>query len=226
MRKFDWVFVVLGLALLVVGHVWGLFIAPVEREMGEVYRIMFVHVPAAWMTLLAFTTNFIFSVAYLLKGKMEHDLVADACAEVGLVFNGLCLVTGSIWGRPTWGVYWSWDPRLTTVAILFVAFAGYLLLRRMVEEREKRATWSAVTGILIAIDIPLVWFSVKWWNSLHQLQSSPQTVSPSMYWPLRIASFAFLFIMLAFIRLRYLSLRNEWQAEERSLDALLGEARV
>ena len=203
MRKLlDYGLPVVALALLVVGGYWGLFIAPTEREMGEVYRVIYVHVPAAWTALIAFTVTLIASVTYLMNGKWGADTLAEASAEVGVFFSVLVLITGSVWGKPTWGVYWSWDPRLTTAAIMTFGFAGYLALRRFVDLPERRAVWAAVVAVIIYVDIPLVWFSVKWWNSLHQLQSSPQTVSSEMVTPLRISAFAFLFAYLYFTRLR------------------------
>jgi heme exporter protein C len=203
MRKLlDYGLPSVALALLVVGGYWGLFIAPTEREMGEVYRVIYVHVPAAWTALIAFTVTLIASVTYLMNGKWGADTLAEASAEVGVFFSVLVLITGSVWGKPTWGVYWSWDPRLTTAAIMTFGFAGYLALRRFVDLPERRAVWAAVVAVIIYVDIPLVWFSVKWWNSLHQLQSSPQTVSSEMVTPLRISAFAFLFAYLYFTRLR------------------------
>lgn len=192
----------IALLLLIVGGYWGLFVAPTEREMGEVYRIIYVHVPSAWMALIAFTVTFVASVVYLFNGSFKADTLAEASAEVGVFFSVLVLFTGSVWGKPTWGVYWSWDPRLTTAAIMTFGFAGYLALRRFVDLPERRAIWAAVTAIIVYVDIPLVWFSVKWWNSLHQLQSSSQTVSAEMVTPLRISAFAFLFVYIFFTRLR------------------------
>lgn len=203
LKRMDIGFLILGLSLLIWGHYWGLVLAPPEREMGEVYRIIFVHVPSAWMSLLAFTVTLVASLIFLFRGSMKADALAEASAEVGVFFNVLTLITGSIWGKPTWGVYWTWDPRLTTAAIMCIAFAGYLALRRFVVSPQRRATWSAIVAIIIYADIPLVWFSVKWWSSLHQLQSSPRTVSPDMYLPLRVSAFAFLFLMIGFIRARY-----------------------
>jgi heme exporter protein C len=212
----DYGLPVVALVLLVVGGYWGLFIAPTEREMGEVYRVIYVHVPAAWTALIAFTVTLIASVTYLMNGKWGADTLAEASAEVGVFFSVLVLITGSVWGKPTWGVYWSWDPRLTTAAIMTFGFAGYLALRRFVDLPERRAVWAAVVAVIIYVDIPLVWFSVKWWNSLHQLQSSPQTVSAEMVTPLRISAFAFLFVYLYFTRLRSTIGR-------RRLDLELGE---
>jgi heme exporter protein C len=197
----------LAVALLVSGAWYGLLRAPPDREMGEVQRIMYAHVPAQWMALMAVTLNFVCSVVYLLRPRWSTDALAEASAEVGLFFGALGLVLGSIWGKPTWGVYWSWDPRLTSEAILLVAYAGYLALRRFVDDAERRAVWSAVAGIIIAVDIPIIWFSVQWWRSLHQKQSSPSTVDPQMVLALRWNAFAFLALWLVFLSTRYLIAR-------------------
>lgn len=191
------------LSLFAAGIVWGTLIAPPDRMMGDVYRIMFVHVPAAWLAFVAYMVTFIASIAYLWRGGAKLDALAEASAELGVVFNVILVVTGSIWGKPTWGVWWSWDPRLTTAAIMLFAFFGYLTLRRAVDDPERRATWASVLAILISADLPIVWFSVKWWNSLHQLQSSPATVAPSMVVALRLNAFAFLGYYLWCLRHRY-----------------------
>lgn len=198
---------VVGLVLLVSGAWYGLTQAPPDREMGDVQRIMYVHVPAQWMALMAVTLNFCCSVAYLFRPSWPTDALAEASAEVGLFFGALGLVLGSIWGKPTWGVYWSWDPRLTSEAILLVAYAGYLALRRFIDDAERRAVWSAVVGIIIAVDIPIIWFSVRWWRSLHQMQSSPSTVDPDMVRALRWNGVAFLAVWLVFLSSRYLIAR-------------------
>ncbi len=194
---------VLALVLVAFGAYHGLVIAPTERMMGEVYRIMYVHVPTAMMALLAPTVVCIASLVYLLKSSRQADALAEAGAEVSVLFATLCLVTGSIFGRPTWGVWWTWDPRLTSVAILWIAFIGYLALRRFVDDAEKRATWSAVTAIIISVDVPIVYFSVKWWNSLHQMQSNPNTVDPRMAAPLRLNIAAYFVVFLALLWTRY-----------------------
>jgi heme exporter protein C len=209
-----------ALGLLAWGHFIGLAVAPPDREMGEVQRIMYVHVPAVWMALVALTLNFLCSVTYLFKPSWKTDSLAEASAEVGLMFGAVGVLLGAIWGRPTWGVYWTWDPRLTTAAIMLVAYMGYLALRRFVEDPEKRAVWSAVVGIIAAVDLPIIWFSVKWWRSLHQIQSSPSTVDPAMVTPLRISSFAFLAFTILFIMHRYRIALAERQAEVALPEAL------
>ena len=119
-----------GIIGLAVGGVLGLAVAPAERNMGDVYRILYVHVPAAWAALLAVTVTFAASLVFLLRASFKADAIAEASAEVGVFFGALLIVLGSIWAKPTWGVYWDWDPRLTTAAIMLFAFAGYLALRR------------------------------------------------------------------------------------------------
>ena len=142
-------------------------------------------------------------MAYLFKPSWKTDALAEASAEVGLLFGAVGVLLGSIWGKPTWGVYWTGIPRLTTAAIMLVAYMGYLALRRFVEDPEKRAVWSAVVGIIASVDLPIVWFSVKWWRSLHQVQSTPKTVDPDMVLPLRLNAFAFLALVTLFILHRY-----------------------
>ncbi len=211
---------VVGVVLLGVGGYLGLAVAPRDSMMGEVQRIMYVHVPSVWLALVALTINFVASVAYLFKNSWKLDSVAEAAAEVGVLMGANGVLLGAIWGKPTWGVWWTWDPRLTTAAILLVAYAGYLALRKFVEDPERRAVWSAVVGIIAFVDLPILWFSVKWWRSLHQIQSTPQTVDRPMVVPLRVSAFAFLLLMIVFIWQRY-RISQHARADEIALpDAL------
>lgn len=187
---------------LLAGSYLGLFVAPPEHFMGEVQRIMYVHVPTAWMSLLAMSFGFCFAILYLLTSKWKWDTRMEASIEVGIILAFLLCCQGAIWAKPTWGVWWDWDPRLTTTAILLLAFLGILALRRFVDDPVRRATWSAVATIIAFVDVPIVYFSVRWWNSLHQMQSNPGTVSPQFYLPLRLNAFGVLFLMTAFIMLR------------------------
>nr|WP_224362343.1 cytochrome c biogenesis protein CcsA [Hyalangium versicolor] len=209
-----------ALLLIGIGHYVGLAVAPPDREMGDVQRIMYAHVPAVWNALLALTFNFVCSVTYLFKQSWKTDSLAEASAEVGLLFGAVGVLLGAIWGRPTWGVYWTWDPRLTTAAIMLVAYMGYLALRRFVEDPEKRATWSAVVGIIAAVDLPIIWFSVKWWRSLHQQQSSPSTTDPAFWLPLRMSAYGFLALVAYFMMVRYRIAMAERNAEVALPEAL------
>jgi heme exporter protein C len=146
---------------------------------------------------------------YLWKREERWDLLAGAAAEVAAVLTALTIALGSIWGRPTWGVWWTWDPRLTSTAILLVIIVGYLALRSFVEEPERRARWSAAVGILGALNVPIVYMSVRWWRTLHQPQSSPSTVDPAYAWGLRLNAIAFLLVMIWLVRARYRAARLE-----------------
>ena len=200
----------------------GVLISPPDRDMGHLQKIMYVHVPAAWTAFIAFGVVFVASMAYLWRRNDQADLMAASAAEVGTVMTGLTLALGSIWGRPTWGVWWTWDPRLTSTAILFVVFAGYLALRSFVEDPDRRARWSAAVGILGAINVPIVYMSVKWWRTLHQMQSSPSTVDPEYALGLRLNAFAFLFIFVWLLARRYRAAKAERVLEERIAARELG----
>lgn len=178
---------------------------PPERYMGDTGRIFYVHVPQVWMALIGLTINFGCSLAFLFKKSFFTDALAEASAEVGVFFGFVGVLLGAIWAKPTWGTWWTWDPRLTTAAILLVIYTGYLALRRFVEDPEKRATWSAVMGIIAFVDIPVLWFSVKWWRSMHQVQSNPSTVDSQMVMVLRWSSFAFLAVLVVFLYQRTLA---------------------
>lgn len=146
----------------------GLFGVPADAAQGDVQRIMYVHVPSAWLAYLAFFVTLIAGLLYLRRDDLRYDRVAVASAEIGLLFTGLTIATGAIWGKATWGKWWDWDPRLTTTAILFVVYAGYLLLRQSLVDRRRRARLAAIFGIIGFLNVPVVHFSVLWWRGLHQ----------------------------------------------------------
>ena len=160
------------LAVVMVGWLvaFGLGFSPADRDQEEAVRILYVHVPTVWLAYLAFVVTAICSAAYLFpkKHSLGFDRFAGASAEIGVVFMALTLVTGMLWGRITWGVYWQWDARLTTTALLFVSYIGYLAVRNLGGSHHERAKRSAVIGLLIVLEIPLVHFSVRLWRSLHQ----------------------------------------------------------
>jgi len=211
-----------ALALIAAGLYFALFASPPDYQQGEAVRIMYVHVPAAWIMSLTFAVVLFYSFRFLWKGNELDDLMAASAAEVGAAFNGLTLVLGMIWGKPTWGVWWTWDARLTSTLVLFLIFIGYLALRAFVDDPQRRGQWSAAVGILGAINVPIVYMSVRWWRTLHQVQSSPSTVDWKYVLSLRANAFAFLFIMIYFIRRRYEAACLERAAEHAAQDAALG----
>lgn len=214
----------IGLGVLVAflgAQIFGLVTSPPEVGMGHLQKIMYVHVPAAWSAFLAFGVVFVASILYLWRRAESHDLLAASAAEVGVVLTGLTLALGSIWGRPTWGVWWTWDPRLTSTAVLFVIFVGYLALRAFVDEPSQRARWSAAVGILGFLNVPIVYMSVRWWRTLHQPSSSPATVDAPYVWGLRLNAIAFVLVGSYLLVRRYRVATLERQAEALEEERIL-----
>lgn len=196
------IFMAVGGVFLAIGSYFGLFVAPPEQYMGETQRIMYMHVPTAWSAMLAFTFAFGCALMFLFRSEWKWDSYMEGAIEAGVVLSALLCVQGAIWAKPTWGVWWDWDPRLTTTAVLLFAFIGIVALRRFVDDPVRRAVWSSVAVIIAYIDVPIVYFSVKWWNSLHQAPSNPNTVSKAFYLPLRMNAFGVLFLFIGMIILR------------------------
>ncbi|UCF21713.1 MAG: cytochrome c biogenesis protein CcsA [Gemmatimonadota bacterium] len=209
-----------ALVLLALGLYLGLVWAPAERLMGDVYRIMYIHFPSWVGTGAGYLTAFLASIFYLKTRDPGYDYVALAGAEIGLLFNVTGLITGALWGRPTWGVYWTWDPRLTTTAIMAITFAGYLVLRAFMEDPEGRARASSLVAIVGFVNVPIVYFSVRWWRTLHQVQSSPETVDAPIVWALRtmMVAFVLLFVFLLAQRFLLARIRGEEELELMKLE--------
>ena len=201
--------VIAGFVLLGWAHYMGLFVAPSEAYMQNVGRILYVHVPTAWVSLLCFLVSFIAAVGALWTGRYGWDALVAASSEVGVVLTALLLCQGAIWAKPTWGTWWSWDPRLTSSAMMLVMFGVVLLLRALIRDPARRLTVSSIAAVLAFVDVPIVYFSVKWWNTLHQPLSSPETVSQTMHLPLRMAAFGMLFLAAGLIGIRALTIRRE-----------------
>ena len=202
--RITWEFPLIGLALclLVTGHYMGLFVAPKEAMMGDVGRIFYAHVPTAWVALCTYLVAFICAVGALWTARRGWDASHEAAVEVGVVLNALLLFQGSIWARPTWGTYWTWDPRLTTTAVMVMSFSVVLLLRKLLADPERRLRISGVATVFAFVNVPLVYFSVKWWRTLHQDFSSPATVDDRMVLALRISAFGMLFLAAGLVGLR------------------------
>src|SRR5947209_3386520 len=194
----------------------GFAIAPREACTGQCQRISVRHVPSVCCAYLAFAVVLVASVVYLVRRAEAADRLAHGSAEVGVLFTGLTIATGSIWGKPTWGTWWTWDARLTSAAILFVMYLGYLLLRGMIEDRERGARFAAVLGIVAAFNIPLVHFSVYWWRTLHQppslMKPGPGTMPGVIVAALMVNFVAFSLLYVYFVAKRVRLLRREAEA--------------
>ncbi|MEO8579357.1 MAG: cytochrome c biogenesis protein CcsA [Gemmatimonadales bacterium] len=207
---------------VIAAQTYAILTSPAEGDMGHLQKIMYVHVPAAWMTFLSFFVVLVFSVLYLWRRRENDDLLAASAAEVGATFNGLTLLLGMIWGRPAWGVWWVWDARLTSTLVLFLIFVGYLSLRAFVDDAQQRARWSAAVGAIGALNVPIVYMSVKWWRTLHQPPSSPETLDPAYTMGLRLNAIALLLVLIYFIRKRYEIARLERAVEHAAEAAAMG----
>ncbi len=190
---------VIAFLALAVGSVVGLFVTPADVAQGDVQRLMYVHVPAAWLAFVSFFVVFLMSVLYLVQRDLKWDRVAMSSAEIGVLFTALTLILGSLWGRATWGVWWTWDPRLTTTAILMAIYVGYLAIRGFADDPDQRARWSSVVGIIGFVNVPIVYLSVFWWRTLHQPPSSPRSVSPDILFALLLNLAAFSLVYVYFM---------------------------
>ena len=213
--------IIAPLTLIACG-LWVFVFAPTETEQGFVQKIMYIHVPSVIVTYLAFFVTFAFGIAYLWKRLLVFDRIAKVSAEIGLIFCAMVLLSGAIWGRPTWGTYWVWDARLTTTLLLFLIFLGYFLLRLSVQDREKEARFASVLGIIGFLDIPIVHKSVEWWRTLHQPSTlfkveegaAKPAMPPELLYPLLASMFAMLLFYGYLLLLRWQMEENQDQLHE------------
>lgn len=195
------------------------FYVPTDSFQGVVQRIFYVHVPSAWIAYLAYTVVLIASIAYLRSGSERWDDVARSSAEVGVVFTALCLITGMLWGRPIWGTYWVWDPRLTLTFVLLLIYLGYMAFRFMATDETRGARIAAVIGIVGFVTVPLVHFSVQWWRGQHP---QPVVVDPqggTHLPPSMLITFLFMVAMFTLLYTVFLTLRVRLAQTERRLQA-------
>jgi heme exporter protein C len=200
----------------------GLLVVPADLNQGDAQRIMYVHVGSAWVAYLSFAVTALAGVLWLWRRDPRFDAVALAGAEIGVIFTAFAIWGGMMWGKPVWGVYWQWeDPRLTTTALLLALYVGYLLLRRMTDDPARRATRAAVVGLVAAIDIPIVHFSVIWWRGLHQTATigSPDRIlnpaAPLVFVSALVSMALALSLAWGYLMVRrYQLARLEWQHEE------------
>jgi heme exporter protein C len=208
-----------GLALSAGALVWGLTSVPPDRLMGETVRILFIHVPAAWLGMAGWTTIAGASLAELVWRHPLAGIAARAAAVPGAVFTAICLATGSIWGRPTWGTWWVWDGRLTSMLVLLFLYFGYMALAdAAARQGNGRARVAAIFGLVGAINVPIINRSVVWWNSLHQPPSitmGGSSIDASYLWPLLVATIGFSLLFGGVVLARMRAFLAEAQAEAR-----------
>ncbi len=196
--------IVAGLVMVV--GLGAALLAPPDRIQGNLQRLMYVHVPAAWIAYLSFAVTLGSSVAWLWKRAPRYDRLAAASAEAGVFFTGLAIALGSIWGKPVWGVWWTWDPRVVTTAVMFFVYLGYVALRRATLDPTARARRSAVFGVVAFVQVPIVHMSVVWWRALHQpptvLKPGHPSIDHTMLAALLINLLAFTLLYLLLLKAR------------------------
>jgi heme exporter protein C len=202
----------LSIVFVLIAFYFALIYAPTQSTMGDVQRIFYFHVPSAMMAFLGFAIVMVASIAYLARGSLRWDAAAQAGAEVGVVFCTITLLTGPVWARSAWGVWWTWDARLSTTLILWLLFVAYLMLRSYLRGDVRMRRFSAVLGILGALDVPIVYFSVRWWRTQHPTTFIAERggLDPAMATALRVSMIAIfvLFVALFLKRLALEQLRN------------------
>ena len=214
-RWIPWCF---GIATVLLGvGVWGaLFAVPTDYKQGDSFRILYIHVPAAWSAMFIFVAMAVQAFIALVWRIKACETLAVACAPVGAMFAAMTLLTGSIWGRPTWGTWWEWDPRLTSMLVMFFLYLGVIALHNAIEDRRAAARAACFLALVGVVNVPIVHFSVHWWNSLHQgetikILSAESRMHASMLWPLLLTTVAtkFWFVGSLLQRARVLNLENE-----------------
>jgi heme exporter protein C len=194
------------------------FRSPPDYQQGETVKIMYIHVPAAWLSMACYSIIALSSAGYLIWRHPLADVSAKAAAPIGATFTLLALVTGSLWGKPMWGAYWVWDARLTSVLILFFLYLGLIALRQAIDEPGRAGRAAAILALIGAVNIPIIKYSVNWWNTLHQpasvIRAGGPTIAPSLLWPLLIMAIAFtvLFVVLHLKAMRAEVLRRRCDA--------------
>jgi heme exporter protein C len=196
--------------LLGVGLFAAFFLVPPDYQQGETVRIMYIHVPAAWLGMFAYIVMTSASLGVLVWRHPLADAAQKTAAPLGAVFTFVCLVTGSLWGKPMWGTYWVWDARLTSYLVLFLLYLGIIAIRQTMDDTPRGARVAAIMTLVGLIDIPIIKFSVDWWNTLHQpasvFRAGGSTISGSMLWPLLVMAIG---ASALFLTLHFMALRNE-----------------
>lgn len=222
----------LVIILLGTGLYLSFFVAPPDYQQGETVRIMFIHVPAAWVAMGCYVVIAIAALGTLIWRHPLADVAAKAAAPIGATFTFIVLVTGSLWGKPMWGTYWVWDARLTSLLVLFLLYLGLIALWQAIEEPGRAGRAAAILALVGAVNIPIIKFSVDWWNTLHQPASvfrmSGSTIDPSLLTPLFVmgAAFLALFVLLHLIAMRAEILRRRVRALQQTQVARAALAEV
>lgn len=218
------IFMATAAVLTLVGLYIAFFVAPTDFQQGEAYRIIFIHVPAAWMSMLVFLVMAGWSAVGLALNARLSFMMAQSLAPTGAMFTFLALVTGALWGKPMWGAWWVWDARLTSELILLFLYIGYMALQSAIEDTRKADRAGALFALVGAVNVPIIYFSVKWWNTLHQGASVSLTKAPAMatimLWGMLIMALACWTYTIAVAMMRVRCLITERERESNWMNAM------
>ncbi len=221
-KMIPW-FMVSAIVLAVIGLYMTFFVVPPDYQQGNSYRIMFIHVPAAWMSMLIYILMAIYAVLYFVLNVKLADMMAGALAVSGAMFTIIALWTGAVWGKPTWGAWWVWDARLTSELLLLFLYLGYISLRAAIDDPKRAARASGLLALVGVVNVPIIYFSVKWWNTLHQgasITANKTSMATEMFATLLIMVFAFWLYTIAVVLMR---VRNDIIERERDTNWVVEE---
>jgi len=200
-------FAIISFILLIAGLWLSFFYSPIDYQQGNAVRILYIHAPSAWLCMMIYSFLAINSFFGLIYGHVTAFCLARAAAPIGLTFTSICLITGSVWGKPMWGTWWVWDARLTSVLVLFFFYVGYIIFSKSFSDFSKGEKFSSILSIIGIVNLPIIKFSVDYWNTLHQPASisklSPPSIHIDMLIPLIVMFFSFLFLFLYILILRF-----------------------
>ncbi len=223
LAKLDKIFSILLFIIVPLGLYFAFIYAPMAKIMCIVQNIFYFHVSSAWIGFFAFFVTFVTSILYLITKKYTFDDIASSSAEIGLAFCTIVIVTGPLWARPTWGKFWTWDPRLTSTLLLWFIYIGYIMLRKFMDESDRRAKFSAAIGIIGFIDVPIVFLSIQWWNNtIHPnvVQKGGGGLAPDMLTAMLvcIGVFTVIYISLLIRRLRLINIERKIKSLESDVE--------
>lgn len=204
-QSVDWALAILSVVSFIAALSMVFGYAPREAVMGEVQRIFYFHVASAWVGFFGFSVTALGSVLFLAQGRRRWDILALASAEIGLGFITMTVISGMLWAKPVWGVYWTWEPRLTISAIQWLLYVSYVMLRGSVDDLEREARFAAIYGIVAFGSVPLSWFAIRWWRTLHPqvLAGGEMAITPRMITTLLVSLSTFTILYVTLLRKRY-----------------------
>jgi heme exporter protein C len=226
-KPLSWILGALSVVTYLIALAMVFFYAPREVTMGDVQRIFYFHVASAWVGFFGFFVTFVAGILYLAQRRRVWDILGHSSADIGVVFITMTLITGALWAKPVWGTYWTWEPRLTISAIQWLLYVAYGMLRGSVPDEEQQARFAAVYGIVAFVTVPLSWFAIRWWRTLHPqiLSEGGMAITPKMLQTLMVSLTAFTLLYVTLLRQRIFLVQAQDQLEALRMERAHREER-